>query len=221
MNRLYFRSCCAAALLFPVLGTAAQAALIAFTGTSSDGHAVSATVDFTLAAGTATVILTNTTATTHDAGELFTGIDFNFGGLTPSLTSKTGIQRTVTGSGSFTDTPAVQDLSWSLSSLGSGAYELNFNPNAKDAIIAPPSGSDYSGANGSIKGNAGHNPFAAVSATFVLSVPGLLATSPVSLTTLRFGTSLDPATGTIIVPEPTCLVLTLAATALLAYRRRR
>jgi PEP-CTERM motif len=206
--------------------TSASATTLSFSGTSSDGHPVSGTADFTLGAGTATIKLTNTTTTTLDAGELFTGLDFSLAGLTPSLTSKTGIERTVTGSGSFSDTGSAQNLTWSLVSLGSGSFQLNFNPNADDAILGPPSGGNYAGANGSIKGNAGHNPFAAEVGTFVLSVPGLTSGSSVSVKNFRYGTTLDPATGTTTgggpdVPEPSTLVLMVLGLALTAIRRLR
>ena len=146
----------------------ASAVVISFIGQSSDTHPVSGTAEFPLndAADTVTVKLTNTTTTTLDAGELFTGLDFGLGGLTPTLTSDTGIQRTVIGSGAFSDTGSAQNLSWSRVSLGGGSYQLNFNPNAEDAILGPPTAGSYSGANGSIKGNAGHNPFAAEMAVF-------------------------------------------------------
>jgi len=205
----------------------ASATTISFSGTSSDGHAVSGTADFTLSAGSATIKLTNTTTSTHDAGELFTGLDFTLGGLTPSLTSKTGIDRTVAGNGSFTDTGSAQNLTWSLVSLGSGSFQLNFNPDATDAIIGPPSGGNYSGANNSIDGNNGHNPFVAEMATFVLSVPGLTANTSIAATKFRFGTTLDPATGTTTVgsgppsPEPSTLVLMCLGLATVAIRKRR
>lgn len=201
--------------------TSASAALLAFTGNSSDGHPVAGSAEFTLndAANTVTVKLTNTTATTLDAGELFTGLDFSIGGLSASMTSDTGIERTVASNGTFSDTGSAQDLSWSLVSLGSGNYQLNFNPDAKDAILGPPSGGDYSGANGSIKGNAGHNPFAALMAVFELSVPQLAANTPVEVTTFRYGTELDPATGTIN-PEPAAWLLLLVGAALFKTRRR-
>src|SRR5262249_50971441 len=168
---------CACVLIVAITITAAvaSATLISFSGTSSDGHAVSGAADFALSAGSAAITLTNTTATTLDAGELFTGLDFSLGGLTPSLMSKTGIERTVAGGGTYSDTGIAQNLSWSLASLGGGRYQLNFNPDAADGIIGPPSAGSYSGANGSIKGNSGHNPFAAQTATFVLNVPSLTA----------------------------------------------
>lgn len=204
------------------LANAASAAFV-FTGSSSDGHAVSGSAAFALndALDTVTVTLTNTTTTTLDAGELFTGLDFRIGGLASTMTSDTGIQRSVAGDGTFTDTVAPQNLSWSLVSLGSGAYQLNFNPDAKDGILGPPSGGNYAGANPSIRGNAGHNPFAAQVATFVLSVPGLAANTLVEVTTFRYGTALDPATGTI-VPEPgTAALMFLSGLAVVASRRRR
>ena len=180
-------------------GTLLSAAIFQFSGVSSDGHAVTGSAEFTL-----------------DAGELFTGLDFSLGGLTPTMTSDTGIQRTVAGDGTFSDTGAAQNLSWSLVSLGGGSYQLNFNPNAKDAIIGPPSVGSYSLANGSIKGNAGHNPFAAEMGLFQLSVPGLEANTPVSVTTWRYGTNLDPA-----IPEPLSGILLLTGIALMACAHRR
>ncbi len=197
-----------------LLATSAASAAM-FTGMSSDGHAVSATADFSAAGDTLTVKLTNTTALTLDAGELFTGLDFSVIG-SPTLTSDMGIQRTVARDGTFVDTGTAQNLSWSLVSMGGGMFQLNFNPDAKDGIIGPPSGGDYSGANGSINGNAGHNPFAAEMAVFELNVPGI-GSAPlpsVVVKTFRFGTNLDPGTGIIKlppggpeVPEPSSLIV--------------
>lgn len=211
----------AAALLASAMSPWASAAFV-FTGNSSDGHSVSGVAEFTLNAGadTITVTLTNTTATTLDAGELFTALDFGLDGLTPSLTSDTGIQRTVAADGSFLDTLTSQDLSWSLVSLGGGSFQLNFNPDATDSIIGPPTAGSYIGANGSIKDNNGHNPFAAEVAVFELNVPNLEANTPVSVITFRYGTTLDAATGTI-VPEPSTMALALIGVAAFACWRRR
>jgi hypothetical protein len=190
-----------------------------FSGFSADGHPVSGSADFVLnpVADTATVTLTNTTDPTHDAGELLTGLDFSFGGLIPTLTSDTGVLRTVDGAGSFVDTMAAVDLTWSLLSQGGGIYQLDFNPNAKDAILGPPTLGSYADANGSIKGNPGHNPFVALSAVFTLSVSGLEPNTSVSVTRWRFGTNLDPA----IVPEPATLALTaMGLVGAMSMRRR-
>jgi hypothetical protein len=199
-----------------------------FVGLSSDGHPVSATADFTAVGDVVTVKLTNTTTTTLDAGELFTGVDFTISGLTPTLTSDTGIERTINNDGTFSDTATAQDLSWSLVSLGGGTWQLNFNPNAEHAIVGPPSGGNYAGANGSIKGNPGHNPFAAEMAVFELNVPGISqAPLPsVVVESFRFGTALNPGTGTITpgtgleVPEPAAAVLLLCAALLVSASRR-
>lgn len=201
-----------------------MASIQTFSGTSSDGHAVSGSVEWTInaIADTITFKLTNTTAVTKDAGELFTGINFTVGGLVPTLASDLGIQRTVASNGTFSDTATAQNLSWSVVSHGAG-YQLNFNPNAKDAIIAPPAGSVYT-ANDSVNGNNGHNPFAAVTATFVINASGLLDTTPIVITNFLYGTELDPAIPTGSVPEPISLFVwgglaTVLGTA--AYRRNR
>jgi hypothetical protein len=224
----------AAALLLMGCGIAtlpASAATVFFSGTSSDAHPISGSIDFTVngAADTITVKLTNTTATTLDAGELFTGLDFTVGGLNPTMasTADTGIQRTVVGDGTFSDTGLAQNLTWQLDSLGGGTFQLNFNPDAKDSIIGPPSGGNYAGATGSIKGNGGHNPFAAEMAQFVLNVPNLEDNTPVVAKVVRFGTTLDAATvfipdptGDPVVPEPASWIL-LSGCAALALRRWR
>jgi hypothetical protein len=208
-----------------LLASQASAVPMIFSGLSADGHPVSAIADFILndATDTVSVKLNNTTTTTLDAGELFTGLDFTISGLTPTLTSDTGIQRTVDAAGAFVDTGSAQNLSWSVASLGSGVYQINFTPGANDGIIGPPTAGSYAAANGSIKGNAGHNPFAAEEAEFELSVPGLGPDSIVELLVFRYGTTLQPATGTITpMPEPASLALAgIGLVAMAAQRRRR
>jgi hypothetical protein len=218
------RSCGAIAIFLGCVGCAslASATLVSFSGTSIDGHAVSGTADYTASAGTATIKLTNTTTTTLDSGELFTGIDFTLGGATLTLTSKTGIERTVDGSGNFTDTGSPQNLSWSLTAQGGGSYQLDFSPDAKDALLGPPSGGNYSGANSSIKGNAGHNPFAALTPTFTITGAGITASTPIVVSHFLYGTGPDAATGTITYsPEPSTLVLMSLGAAIVAFRRKR
>jgi hypothetical protein len=209
-----------AAIAIWMYGTAASAATMHFSGVNADGNPVSGSAEFALDASSDTVHvkLTNTTPTTRYAGELFTGIDFSLDGLAPSLASDLGVQRSVNSSGAFTDSATARNLSWGLHSLGEGVYQMNFNPNAKDAIIGPPTLGSYSGANGSIKGNPGHNPFAAQIADFVLSVPGLNAGTEVTVSAFRFGTDLAPATST--VPEPATALLVTIGMAIARCSRR-
>jgi hypothetical protein len=170
-------------------------------------------------ADTILVTLTNATTATLDAGELLTGIDFSLGGLSPSLSAALGIQRTVDGAGAFVDTGAPQSLSWSLAAAGGGVFKLDFTPNAKDAIIGSPTAGSYAGANGSNKANNGHNPFAAQTAQFTLSVPNLEADTPVVVSVFRFGTALAAATP-VHMPEPSTGLMAAAFSLTLVLRRR-
>jgi hypothetical protein len=211
----------AATLLVSAMAPWASAAFV-FNGDSADGHPVSGIADFALdaAADTITVTLTNTTANSFDAGELLTGLDFSVGGLVPSLVSDLAIRRTIALDGSFADTGAPQNLTWSLVTLGDDAYQLNFHGDAKDSIVGPPMAGSYATANRSIRGNPGHNPFAAETAAFVLSVPDLEDDTPVNVLNFRYGTDLESANGNI--PEPSSLVLAAVGLfGLLAWARRR
>ena len=206
----------------------ASAATISFTGTSvPDGDPVSGTAEFTIDSGAdvLNVKLTNTTTETLNAGQLFTGLDFSLGGLIPSLSSDTAIERDVDDVGGFSDGGSAVDISWSLVALGGSDYQLNFNPNARHAIIGPPDGGDYSTANGSIQDNNGHNPFAAEMAVFELSVPGLEDDTPISISTWRFGTTLNAATPTPDpmggIPEPSTGILLLGLAGIAVWSKKR
>lgn len=227
-DRIALVACCLAVFLGARPASAAM-----FTGISGDGDPISATADFSLVGDTLTVKLTNTTTFTHSADELFTGIDFSLSGLSPTLPSLsvTGILRDIAGSGSFTDGGVAVPLSWELISIDDDCWQLNFHPNAKNAIVGPPSGGNYAGSNGSIKGNPGHNPYAAEMAVAVFDVPGL-SSQPlpqVVVKAFRFGTELVPGDpgpdggitpgGGPEVPEPASWTLAALGFLLLALRR--
>lgn len=219
-----------------IVASSSHAAMI--TGFSGDGDPVSAKADFSRSGDTLTVVLTNTTPVTQSADELLTGIDFMImGGGGPTLTLATGAERTVSSTGSFTvfGPNDVFTDSWSLEVLSGSTYRLDFNPNAKHAIIGPPNapaGVLYSSANGSIKANPGHNPFVGETAEFQINVPGLsnLSGQIIQVKAFLFGTGPNPLpnsppiipTGELEVPEPgTFALLGIAAVGLLGVRRFR
>ena len=201
-----------------------------FHGASSDGHEVSGTVDFTASGDVLTIKLANTTPTTSNVTDLLTGVDFKLSGLTPTLDSITGISRTINVDGSFTDGDAAHDLSWSLKSLGSGIWELDSHPDARDAIVGPASAGSYEEAGRSVRGNPGHNPFAAETIIAQLNVPGLQSAALPAVVVTGFGFSGSSSANSTITPgggleapEPTasfamCFMFTLAW---LSLRHRR
>jgi len=211
------------------LGKSDSTSAAIFHGTGGDGHTVSGTVEFTSAGDLLTVELTNTTPTTHDVRDLLTGVDFDLNGLTPTLLSITGISRTIDDDGTFSDSDSAHDLSWSLQSLGGDVWRLDSHPNAEDAIVGPPSDGSYAGANPSIRGNPGHNPFAAEIVTAQLNVPGLGVASLPAVVVTRFGfagvsaanSTITPS-GSLEVPEPAtaCLICLLVGSVWVCLRRR-
>jgi hypothetical protein len=219
---------CGAIMLAAALAVQNNSAFAAmFHGVGGDGHSVSATVDFTSAGDVLTVKLTNTTATTHDVRDLLTGVDFDLNGLTATLLSLTGVSRTVNDDGTFSDSDAAHDLSWSLKSHGD-IWQLNSHPNAEDAIIGPASGGNYAGASQSIRGNPGHNPFAAEMIIAQLNVPGLSGASLPAIVVRGFGfagvssanSTITPS-GSLEIPEPATFGLMCVMVAIVWVCSRR
>jgi hypothetical protein len=166
-------------------GGATQASIYLFTGSGANaGDPGSAEFTFNSILDKVTIKLTNTATTTDDAADYLTGVQFGLGG-----SNTTGSPMT---------------LCWAVGGLGDGDFQLDFHPDAKDAIIGPPTG-DYSGANGSLKGNAGHTPFAAETATFVISVTGLIDSTPFTLNKFLYGAVPAAASGRITLEPPPVL----------------
>jgi hypothetical protein len=109
-------------------------------------------------------------------------------------------------------------------------YQLEFHPDAKNAIIGKAEADgDYSTANGSIKGNSGHNPFAALSAAFRLTDPAITSATTISNVSFLYNTGLSvsipgngtPPPPTTPIPEPTTMGFALGLVAVAATGRRR
>jgi hypothetical protein len=187
--------------------------LVCFASTAEAGSVTytdgdfSASAEWTLDAtnDTLTIVVTNLHAFTQNAGDLLTAFGFTLSsGANPTLDSAVADVIDVDSNGDVTSAGTDFDLldvdgagkdSWSLVSVA-GGFELRFNPDAEHSIIGPAeSDGTYASANGGIKGNGGHNPFADGVATFVLGVTGDPdLTNPYFL----FGTDFD----TRLVPLP-------------------
>lgn len=155
-----------------------------------------------------------------------------------TLSSWSGLSRTIDSAGNnpFTDAGIVTSPadSWTLytdglalhlDALGTGQpqYGIIGGPNPGDP-------SHYTNANGSIAGNGPHNPFFALSADFVLSVPGVTSDSLITAVQFSFGTAQDASrrvvngnAPTSAVPEPSAYVLGLiglAGLGCVAWRKK-
>lgn len=219
----------AAAALAWIVCTPAVAVAAMFTSVNRHGNVISATADFSNVGDLLTVKITNTTPETHSTSDLLKSLDFSLGGLTPTLSSVTGVLRYIDRDGTPYQTDGVRDLSWSLKELCDGEWQLNSRPDAEHAIVGPPTDGDYADAMRSIRGNNGHNPFAAEVVIAELNVPGLGAATGPMVTVLSFGFSgnaesrgtITPS-GAMEVPEPALSALVIAVFAgCLPCRRHR
>ena len=177
--------------------------------------------------GTVTILLANNQTGEKDVGQNLSDLFFTIstGQKSGTLSSSSGLERTVASNKSFTDGSTVA-AGWVLSTSGASLH-LDVLSGAGHAgpahtILGPPTGNSYPNAVGSIAGNGPHNPFLAESATFVINVTGITAASTISAVTFSFGTTdgSDEING-IPVPEPTTIALVaLGGLALLAVRWR-
>lgn len=148
---------------------------------TSGGQSVSANVGFQVDDGQVVLTLANTTPHTVSAAQLLTGVKFTLldpatGAITTSnFAAATAIPRTVFDDGTYADGASRSILSSWEKKLTGSTYQLDFNPDAKYAIVGPADGElgpvagIYSGTNGSLNLNPARNPFVAKSATFTLT----------------------------------------------------
>lgn len=217
----------AALMLLTAIPRSTDAALLFVNtpgGSTTGGLAVSAKATVTTSANQVVILLENLQADPRSVTQALSGFQFhlNTGHADGSLTSSSGIERTIADTGAFTNGGSAAS-GWGLSKVGS---DLKLNllgmPTAPNhTIIGPPgAGNLYSNANSSIK-NGTHSPFFGESATFTLSVPGVTAASTVTSATFQFNTSGGNMVLGNTAPEPAsgAMVMTIALAAL-GIRRR-
>lgn len=189
-----------------------------FTGTPSCGSCntlpVSVAATFVTLTGEVQISLVNNTVNPTSVIQNLSDLVFvlSTGQTSGTLSSSSGIARTVASNGTFTDGGTVA-TGWVLSSTGTGLKLDDLaagGAGPSHTLIGLPNGSNvYGNANSSIAGNVPHNPFLFGPITFDLLVLGVTPDSSISSVTFSFGTDpndLGLAPGSP-VPEPTTLLL--------------
>ena len=194
-----------------LVAASAGAATMTFdTGAISlGGQTVDAEAIVTTGAGTVTVTLRNLEADPTAVIQNISGFGFTLsGGLGAgsSLSSSSGLERTVAANGSFHDGSSVS-TGWTLNNLFLNGLGGAANTPAHTIIGGPGGGGTYDLANSSIAGNGPHNPFLAGDVTFTISLSGVNSDTTISGPIFQFGTSGDQ----IGVPDGGTTVLLLGA----------
>ncbi len=211
-------------------GSLVQTSLAAFIqyktipGGNVDGEPVNALASFTTSANTITVKLENLQANPISPKSIIYDILFSVstGQNSGTIASTMGIERTVQGGGTFTDTVLKNVVDWALVTSGANLHldRLSGSGQPKHGIIGPPAGSGkYDAANGSIAGNGPHNPFWAGSAEFVLNVPGVTAASTITAINFSFNTEAGYTVPAELVPEPASIAMAFFGFTALICRR--
>jgi hypothetical protein len=206
-----------------VLAGSAQATSFTFTSVGSCSEACSGTAVITPGASTLTVVLTNTQANPHSAGDLLSSIE-----ITPNITlssiggvflQQSGQLITVMSTtGPYTTSPGPP-FHWGVGLNPANPSQIllaTAGPNAFfgtpiNMIIGPTDGSgNYSNANSSI--TDGHfSPYINGTGTFVFPVTGITPSTTITSVSFDFGTGPDTVLPgvpvTTPVPEPNSLVL--------------
>ena len=198
--------------------------------TVADG-AVNASVSFTTSTNEVQITLQNLGTDPRSVGQNLSALVFTLdsGQHAGSIISSSGLERAVSGGGTYSDGSNVA-AGWVLSGVG-GSLQLDVLTGSGHAgpahtVIGAPDGSnEYGNANASIAGNGPHNAFLAGPVTFDLSVPGVTSASKVSTVRFQFGTTDGSnqiaVTQSSDVPEPTAAGLVVVGAAISLFRRRR
>jgi hypothetical protein len=226
---------CFLVLVFAATTHAATITFITPPGSTTIGGPVSASATVTTSANQIVITLRNLQANPTDVAQVITDFDMllsNPNVTTGSLVSQTGQQINIAGNGTVSIQPG-DPTHWQLNSASPPAGFLQIATLGGgapfDGIIGPPgAGGVYMAANGSIAGNAPHNPFISQTGTFTLNVAGVTSATTVTSAIFSFGTSagenLVPGVpGPNPVPEPgtvTLLALGLLFLAVVARFRK-
>jgi hypothetical protein len=196
-------------------------------GATAGGQPVNATASFFTTNALVAVTITNNQANPTSIIQAISDLFFDLSNVTSgTLSSSFGVERNIAADGTFTDGNQVA-TGWALSNVGS-TFHLNVLGTAigpAHLIIGPPDNSNlYSNANGSIAGNAPHNPFLTNNNTvFMISDPGITFDTQVSNVIFSFGTEAGtnvPAGNNIPDGGATVALLGLALMGLAAARAK-
>jgi len=208
-----------------VCARAASAAVIMLgtaPGTTAGGKPVSAIAKFTTSANQVIVLLSNLQPDPDSVVQCLSGLQFTVstGQSSGTLASSSGIERTITDTGTYSD-GASAATGWELSTEGA-SLKLDLLPTAtapEHTIIGPPNASNlYPSGNGSIDGGS-HNPFMGESATFTITVPGVTAGSSISDAIFQFNTAGKTTANAVTVPEPGSALFLLLCAGVFARRQ--
>jgi hypothetical protein len=196
-------------------------------GDNVDGEPVNALATFTTSSDTISIKLQNLQADPSSPKSIIYDVLFTLstGENAGTITSTTGIERTVHGDATFSDSGAVDVVDWGLFTSAGQLHldRLGAPGQKKHGVIGPPNSGtgEYTAAGGAIAGNDPHNPFWAESAEFVLNVPGVTAATTVTAATFSFNTTPGSDVPGIHAPEPATLILAVLGLASICIRRWR
>ncbi len=175
---------------------------------NSDPVAANVTIT-TGAAGAVTVTLTDTLASTLNAGQLLSDLFFTLSSapttaLNTTTTPTSAPLIDISGTGAVT-TDAGPIVSWGLTSSGAVVHLDSLTGGPAQTIIGP---GPYAGANGSIDGNGPHNPFINQTASFSFTVAGVTAATNITAASFSFGTMTGDNVSGCVVGGPSCTSVT-------------